>query len=173
MRAAAHQGSIMEEFKNQTLPIEGRKRDLALFNLASTANCAAVMSVAFGWSTSLRADLLSTVRSCGRRRTGHPVRFEITEQTRQALDDFITAAGKQSGEILFTGRDGTDRCPTTRQYARLVSERVASTGLDPSLYRTHSLRRTKATSTSIPATCALFSYFSGTQSLRVPSGTSV
>jgi len=34
---------------------------------------------------------------------------------------------------------------TTRQYARLISERVASIGLDPKLFGTHSLRRTKAT----------------------------
>jgi hypothetical protein len=34
---------------------------------------------------------------------------------------------------------------TTRQYARLVSEWIASIGLDPHLYGTHSLRRTKAT----------------------------
>jgi integrase len=34
---------------------------------------------------------------------------------------------------------------TTRQYARLVSEWVASIGLDPMQFGTHSLRRTKAT----------------------------
>ena len=34
---------------------------------------------------------------------------------------------------------------TTRQYARLVSEWVASIGLDPLQFGTHSLRRTKAT----------------------------
>jgi hypothetical protein len=34
---------------------------------------------------------------------------------------------------------------TTRQYARLVSEWIASIGLDPLLFGTHSLRRTKAT----------------------------
>jgi integrase len=84
----------------------------------------------------------ATVRQ---KKTGHPVRFEITEQTRHALDDYMKAARKQSGDILFTGRRGTDRCLTTRQYARLVSEWVASTGLDPGLYGTHSLRRTKAT----------------------------
>ncbi|MBT3768219.1 MAG: tyrosine-type recombinase/integrase, partial [Rhodospirillales bacterium] len=32
-----------------------------------------------------------------------------------------------------------------RQYARLVSEWVTIVGLDPSLFGTHSLRRTKAT----------------------------
>jgi len=34
---------------------------------------------------------------------------------------------------------------TPRQYARLVSEWIASIGLDPRQYGTHSLRRTKAT----------------------------
>ena len=34
---------------------------------------------------------------------------------------------------------------TTRQYARLLSEWIASIGLDSKLFGTHSLRRTKAT----------------------------
>ena len=34
---------------------------------------------------------------------------------------------------------------TTRQYARLLSEWIASIGLDPHLFGTHSFRRTKAT----------------------------
>ena len=34
---------------------------------------------------------------------------------------------------------------TTRQYARLVSDWVSSIGLDPHLFGTQSLRRTKAT----------------------------
>jgi integrase len=33
----------------------------------------------------------------------------------------------------------------TRQYARLVSKWIANIGLDPRIYGTHSLRRTKAT----------------------------
>lgn len=34
---------------------------------------------------------------------------------------------------------------TTRQYARLLSRWLADIGLDPRLFGTHSLRRTKAT----------------------------
>jgi len=34
---------------------------------------------------------------------------------------------------------------TTRQYARLLSEWLTAIGLDPHVYGTHSLRRTKAT----------------------------
>jgi integrase len=49
------------------------------------------------------------------------------------------------GEFLFTGRKGKDHSLTTRQYARLVSQWIASVGLNPSLFGTHSLRRTKAT----------------------------
>jgi integrase len=84
----------------------------------------------------------ATVRQ---KKTGRPVRFELTELTRQAIDDYVRAAGKKPGQFLFTGRCGPGRCLTTRQYARLVSDWIASIGLDPNLFGTHSLRRTKAT----------------------------
>jgi integrase len=84
----------------------------------------------------------ATVRQ---KKTGQPVRFEMTEQTRQSVDDYIRAAGKKPGEFLFIGRHRPGQCMTTRQYARLVSGWVGSIGLDPKLFGTHSLRRTKAT----------------------------
>src|SRR5882724_7457481 len=70
----------------------------------------------------------ATVRQ---KKTGQPVKFELTEQTRQAVEDYMRAAGKRPGEFLFTGRRGSGRCMTTRQYARLVSEWIAGIGLDP------------------------------------------
>jgi integrase len=81
----------------------------------------------------------ATVRQ---KKTGRPVRFELSEQTRQAVDDYLRATGKRPGEFLFTGRRGPDRNMTTRQYARLVSGWIGSVGLDPRLFGTHSLRRT-------------------------------
>ena len=69
----------------------------------------------------------------------------MSEQTRQALDDYLKLTGKRPGEFLFTGHRGPDRSMTTRQYARLVSEWIGDIGLDPRLFGTHSLRRTKAT----------------------------
>jgi integrase len=57
----------------------------------------------------------------------------------------IKATGKRPDEFLFTGRRGPDRNLTPRQCARLVSEWIGSVGLDPRLFGTHSLRRTKAT----------------------------
>ena len=127
------------------LQIEGRKRDLALFNLAIDSKlrgCDVVAIRVEDIAPSGYAIDRATVRQ---KKTGHPVRFEITEQTRQALDEYMRADSKQRGEFLFRGRKGSNSCLTTRQYARLVSEWTASCGLDPSLFGTHSLRRTKAT----------------------------
>ncbi len=78
------------------------------------------------------------------RKTGRPVRFELTEQTRQAIDEYLAATGKKSGDYLFGGRRA-GQSMTTRQYARLLSEWLVGIGLDPHAYGTHSLRRTKAT----------------------------
>jgi hypothetical protein len=58
----------------------------------------------------------STVQRCGRRKTGRPVKFETTDQTRQAVDDYLKAAGKKPSEFLFKGRRGFGRCMTTRLY---------------------------------------------------------
>lgn len=123
------------------LQIEHRTRDLALFNLAIDSKlrgcdvvAVRVDDVAPNGYTLDRA----TVRQ---KKTGHPVRFELTEQTRQAIDGYLRETGRQPGQFLFAGR-GEPRCGlTTRQYARLVGEWVASIGLDPLKFGTHSLRR--------------------------------
>ena len=127
------------------LLLEGRIRDLALFNLAIDSKlrgcdvvAVKVEDVAPNGYTMDRA----TVRQ---KKTGRPVKFELTDQTRQAVDGYLKAASKKPGEFLFTGRGSSGQCMTTRQYARLLSEWIASIGLDSKLFGTHSLRRTKAT----------------------------
>jgi len=52
---------------------------------------------------------------------------------------------REAGRIPVIGRHRPGQCTTTRQYARLVSGWVDAIGLDPKLFGTHSLRRTKAT----------------------------
>jgi len=78
-------------------------------------------------------------------KTGRPVRFELTEVTRQALDDYLRESGLKAGQFLFPGRRAPDQSLTTRQYARLVSLWIGGIGLDPLEYGTHSMRLTKAT----------------------------
>ena len=116
-----------------------------MFNLANDSKLRGcdvvaikVEDVAAGGYTADRA----TVRQ---KKTGRPIRFELSEQTRQAVDDYLKVASKRPGEFLFTGRLGAERSMTTRQYARLVSEWIGSVGLDRRLFGTHSLRRTKVT----------------------------
>ncbi len=127
------------------LQLGGKTRDLALFNLAIDSKlrgCDVVSLKVEDVAPHGFAIDRATVRQ---KKTGRPVKFEITEQTRQAIEDYLKANQKRVGEFLFGGRGGKGRSLTTRQYARLVSEWIAGIGLEPSLFGTHSLRRTKAT----------------------------
>jgi integrase len=122
------------------LLIERRTRDLALFNLAIDSKlrgCDVVALRVKDVAPNGYAVDRATVRE---KKTGRPVKFELTDQTRQAVDDFLKEAGKRPGEYLFTGRRGRDHAMTTRQYARLLADWVASIGLDPRVFGTHSLR---------------------------------
>src|SRR4029450_3228798 len=127
------------------LQVEGRTRDLAMFNLAIDSKlrgCDVVALKVEDVAPNGYAVDRATVRQ---KKTGRPVKFEMTDQTREAVDDYLRVTNRKVGEFLFTGRSGVGRCMTTRQYARLVSGWIASIGLDPKLFGTHSLRRTKAT----------------------------
>ena len=80
------------------------------------------------------------------KKTGQPVRFELTEQTRQAVDEYMRATNKKPGELLFlSGRRRTQKSVRPRADARLVSDRIGGVRARLRLYGTRSLRRTKAT----------------------------
>jgi integrase len=119
-------------------------RDLALFNLALDSKLRACDLVA------LRVDdvaLNGRVRSRAtviQRKTGRPVQFEITEQTREAVGRWLEKKDLHKGETLFPSRINRRRPMTTRQYARLLASWLCAIGLDPSAYGTYSLQRTKA-----------------------------
>lgn len=127
------------------LQLAERKRDLALFNLAIDSKLRGCDVVSLKVS-----DIVSNGRSMDRatviqRKTGRPVKSEITKHTRLAVDDYLKTLQKTPGDFIFIGHCGKDRCLTTRQYARLLSEWITGIGLDPALFGTHSIRRTKAT----------------------------
>jgi site-specific recombinase XerC len=65
--------------------------------------------------------------------TGRPVQFEITEQTRASLQDWLNARPADRGPYVFPSRD-----------ARVVHSWIKGAGMDSSAYGTHSMRRTKA-----------------------------
>jgi integrase len=119
-------------------------RDLALFNLAIDSKLRGCDVVALKVEDVAPSGYAVDRAMVRQKKTGRPVKFELTDQTRQAVDDYLKAASKSPGDFLFAGRRANGQCLTTLQYARLLSEWVASVGLDPKLFGTHSLRRTKA-----------------------------
>ena len=126
------------------LQISGLVRDLALFNLAIDSKlrgCDVVSLTVEDVAPHGYAIDRATVRQC---KTGRPVKFEITEQARQAINDHLAALPHSPSGYLFPGKRASHHL-STRQYARLLTDWLSLIGLDPSLFGTHSLRRTKAT----------------------------
>jgi integrase len=126
------------------LQLRGRKRDLALFNLAIDSKlrgCDLLRLQVDDVCTSGRVRDRATVVQ---RKTGRPVQFEITPQTRLAIQDWLPAVDARHGQYLFPSRFRAEPHLSTRQYARIVHAWVESAGLDSSAYGTHSMRRTKA-----------------------------
>jgi integrase len=125
------------------LQLDGRRRDSILFNLALDSKLRACDLVRLRVEDIAPLGYAVQRASIQQRKTGRPVRFEITEHSRDAVDAYLAAAGSRIGPWLFPGRGG--RPLTTRQYARLLDNWLSEIGLEPALFGTHSLGRTKAT----------------------------
>jgi integrase len=126
------------------LQLEGRKRDLAMFNLAIDSKlrgCDVVQlrvdDLRVGGRIRDRATVIQ-------KKTGRPVQFEATEQARSAIAEWLAAFDTARGRYLFPSRFRQQPHLSTRQYACIVRRWVERAGLDSSAYGTHSLRRTKA-----------------------------
>ena len=126
------------------LQVAGAERDLALFNLAIDSKLRGcdlvtitVGNVALSGSVRDRAVIVQ-------KKTGRPVQFEITEQTRAAVGAWIARRRLTERDFLFPSRVRAKPHMSTRQYGRIVDKWVSSIGLDPKRYGTHSMRRTKA-----------------------------
>ncbi len=65
------------------------------------------------------------------RKTGQPVRFELTEQARDALKAWIAKARWSGADFLFPSRIHNSPHISTRQYARIVKSWVALIGSEP------------------------------------------
>lgn len=127
------------------LQLQRRVRDLALFNLAIDSKLRGCDLVALKVCDLAREGGLGTRAQIIQRKTGKTVQFELTEQTRRAIMDWINRRSLTREDYLFPSRQRPETHLSTRQYARIVKRWVASAGLEPSDYGTHSMRRTKPT----------------------------
>ena len=126
------------------LQIKRHKRDLAMFNLAIDSKLRGcdlvslrVDDIAIGPQVRERATIVQ-------HKTGRPVQFEITEQTRASLEDWLKTRPADRGPHVFPSRVHNQPHVTARQYARIVHGWIEGAGMDSSAYGTHSMRRTKA-----------------------------
>ena len=92
------------------LQIEGRKRDLALFNLAIDSKLRGCDVVAVRVDDVAPSGYAMDRATIRQKKTGRPVRFELTDQTRLAIDEYLRLTERKPGQFLFAGRgDGRRR----------------------------------------------------------------
>jgi len=125
------------------LQVERRWRDLALLDVALDSKLRGCDLVALRLSDVLAAGAVRRRAIVVQQKTGRPVQFEITDQTRQSIGRWLKHRGPTQEDWLFPSRMDRARHLSARQYARLVKQWVKLVELEPSAYATHSLRRTK------------------------------
>src|SRR3984893_8125872 len=97
------------------LQVADRKRDLAMVNLAIDSKLRGCAGVGLKVEDIARHGY-AVERATVRQKTGVPVRFEVTEQTRQAVDDYIRTADRKPGDFLFAAPRRPGWGLSTRQY---------------------------------------------------------
>ena len=127
------------------LELSQRTRDLALFNLAIDSKLRACDLVKLKVRDISNGDRVTSRAIVMQQKTGRPVQFEITEQTRKTVAEWIKASELKSDSFLFRSRIHDSLHLSTRQYARIVNDWVEEIGLDATSYGTHTMRRTKPT----------------------------
>ena len=127
------------------LDLEHRIRELAMFNLAIDSKLRGCDLVRLRVSDVMHGRHAVSRAMVVQHKTQQPVRFELTEQTRDAIEAWVDRAALNPDDYLFPSRVPGSAHLSTRQYARFVKRWAAMIGRNPREYGTHSLRRTKAT----------------------------
>jgi integrase len=127
------------------LQMEGRVRELALFNLGIDSKLRGCDLVGLKVRDVCHGDQVATRAIVVQHKTQRPVQFEITPAARDAVQAWIRHAGLKPEDYLFPSRLHESPHLGTRQYARILGHWVDELGLDRADYGTHSMRRTKAT----------------------------
>lgn len=136
------------------LQMEERRRDLAMFNLALDSKlkgCDLVRlridDVFVGGRARDRAAVIQT-------KTGRPVQFETTEETRAAIGDWLSVRDARRGGYLFPGRLQAQPHLSTRQNARMSIDGWSAPGsIARHTARTRCAGRHRHRFTRKPATC--------------------
>lgn len=126
------------------LQISKRARELALFNLAIDCKLRECDLVALHVRDVSHGERMASRAMVMQQKTQRTVQFEITQQTRDSLAEWIKIEHLKGDDFLFPNRVHQLGHLSTRQYARILEGWVTEIGLDPINYGTHSMRLTKA-----------------------------
>ncbi|GLP96535.1 tyrosine-type recombinase/integrase [Paraferrimonas sedimenticola] len=126
------------------LELEQQVRNLALFNLAIDSKLRACDLTTLKVKDVCTSQVVQPRASVIQQKTGRPVQFELTRKTRHAVCNLIARDRLTPQDFLFKSRVSSSEHLSTRQYARIANNWFKMIGLEPALYGTHSLRRTKA-----------------------------
>ena len=108
------------------LQIASRIRDLALLNLAIDSKLRGCDLVRLRVRDVAHDEHIVSRASVMQQKTGQPVRFELTEQTRDAVQAWIVMKRLSAGDYRFPSRHRQSPHVSTRQYARIVTKRIES-----------------------------------------------
>jgi integrase len=113
------------------LQMEKNLHELALFNMAIDSKLRGCDLVKLKVNDVMRNGKMLSRAVVVQQKTHKPVRFEITEQSRESLLELIN--DKQLGyhDYVFKSRLASSEHLSTRQYAHIVKKWVNSIGLDP------------------------------------------
>lgn len=129
----------------QFLHKEKKFRDLALFRLGidTMLRASDLTRIWIDEITDHNGQVNSRVKIL-MKKTGTPVHAALIDETRIAVKLWLDERPPFAGKWLFPGRH-LDTPITEQQYRKLLKSWTKAVGLDPRLYSTHSVRRTKAT----------------------------
>ena len=83
---------------------EGHVRDLALFNLAIDSKLRASDLLKIRVSDICSRGKVNSRAMTSQKKTGRPVRFEVTARTRKSIQEWIEAAGLTTTDYLYPSR---------------------------------------------------------------------
>jgi len=126
-------------------PLPGRQsRDIAMFALAIDSSLRGIDIVGLNVSDMIQGDEIRERVTIDQRKTHERVTFSLRGYTRVALKELIEAENKAYGDPLFSSQKrNKGRRLSVDRYRRLVKGWIALARLDPALYGSHSLRRTR------------------------------
>jgi hypothetical protein len=151
------------------LQLEGRRRDLAMFNLAIDSKLRGCGLVRLTIDDVVGGGIVRDRATVIQKKTGRPVQFQITEQTRSAIGEWLAKLDVGRADIYSRAGSGNSRIsPRGSMPVSSIDGWRARVSTVRRTARTRCVARSRLRSTRRPATCGPCSYCWGTRSWRAP-----